>query len=83
MEVQCGSATLAWFSFEIPAPLSDTSMSRSPEPRSFTETVVAPASNAFSTSSFTAEQTSRMTWPLQILRTVAASIARTLIRSTG
>ena len=78
LDVQWGSATVAWLARAMPVPLSATSMSCRPQPRSRTVTAVAPASRAFSTSSLTALGTSTTTWPLQMRRTVAASIGRTL-----
>ena len=46
-----------------PQPLSDTSMSSVPCSFSRTSTAVAPASSAFSSSSFTALAMSKTTWP--------------------
>mmetsp|Transcript_2382 Transcript_2382/g.5714 ORF Transcript_2382/g.5714 Transcript_2382/m.5714 type:complete len:200 (+) Transcript_2382:870-1469(+) len=62
----CVSAAYPLSSGETPAPLSTTSMHSAPCSFSRTSTLVAPASSAFSTSSFTAPARSSTTCPLQM-----------------
>ena len=56
----------SWFSGETPVPLSTTSMDSAPWSLSRISMFVAPASSAFSTSSFTAPARSSTTCPLQM-----------------
>ena len=56
----------SWFSGETPVPLSTTSMDSAPWSLSRISMFVAPASSAFSTSSFTAPARSSTTCPLRM-----------------
>ena len=64
----------------IPEPLSVTRMYSTPPPRNSTDTRVAPASRAFSTNSFTAEDGRSMTSPAAIRVDTAGARRRMGIR---
>ena len=72
-----------WFSGATPEPLSATSMVSAPWSFSRTSMLVAPASSAFSTSSFTAPARSRTTWPLQMRWMCACAMGRMALPGAG
>lgn len=66
LDVHAFAATYGKSSGEIPFPLSDTSKESVPNSLNDIMIAEAPASRAFSTSSFTATERLVITWPLQM-----------------